>query len=105
MDEQGLLDFAPPAIALEVAVGSNDPVTWDDDGQRIVTICGSNGACRGVGMKSTGNSRIGGNVPVIDLFELFPDQIFEGCSVRSQGKVENRELAREVGLDLTFRST
>lgn len=84
MDEQGLLDFAPTAVALEVAVGSNDPVTWDDDGQWSVAIFGPNLTCRGVRVKSTGNRRIGGRVPVIDLFELLPDQFLEGRSARSQ---------------------
>ena len=84
--------------AAHLAVGGDDAVAGDDDGDGVAAAGGADGA--GGGAEFLGDAAVGADVALRDALHDVPDQALEGGAFRADGQVEGVQVAGEIGAQL-----
>ena len=89
--------FEPSRVAGEGSVFAYDPVTGDEEPDRVSPDGRAHGADGGRSADFCGNVRIGAGLPEGDAQKCVPDLLLEVCSLRGKRKSDGEGAAGKIG--------
>lgn len=98
--KQEAFDAEPRGIASQAAVGMDDPMAGDDDGEGVFAVGIAHGPAGAWASDVRGQHGVAPGLAVGDVLQSLPDAPLEGRAPHIERKAERAQAAVEIGVEL-----